>query len=40
MKKKYSHIDLIHMIGGVDTKRGAVTAGNKLIIQNDFLMLV
>ena len=24
-KKKYSHFDLIHMIGGVDTVRGTVT---------------
>merc|ERR1712223_322760 len=24
-RKKYSHFDLIHMIGGVDTERGAVT---------------
>eukprot|EP00056_Hartaetosiga_gracilis_P013486 m.224465 g.224465 ORF g.224465 m.224465 type:complete len:506 (-) comp13852_c2_seq36:2737-4254(-) len=28
-RKKYSHVDLIEMIGGVDTKRGAVTAGNR-----------
>ncbi|MCL4130908.1 UNVERIFIED_CONTAM: hypothetical protein GTU68_035355 [Idotea baltica] len=27
--KKYSHVDLIHMIAGVDTKRGAVTAGGR-----------
>ncbi|XP_047491475.1 probable serine--tRNA ligase, cytoplasmic isoform X1 [Penaeus chinensis] len=26
-KKKYSHVDLISMIGGVDSKRGAVTSG-------------
>lgn len=28
-KKKYSHIDLIHMIDGVDGERGAVTAGGR-----------
>ncbi|KAF2368459.1 Serine-tRNA ligase type1 [Trinorchestia longiramus] len=27
--KKYSHVDLIHMIGGVDAKRGTVTAGGR-----------
>ena len=26
-KAKYSHVDLIHMIGGVDAERGAVTSG-------------
>jgi len=26
---KYSHVDLIAMIGGADTKRGAVTAGSR-----------
>ena len=26
---KYSHFDLIQMIGGVDFKRGAVTAGGR-----------
>ena len=28
-RKKYSHVDLIHMIGGMDADRGAVTAGNR-----------
>lgn len=28
-KAKYSHFDLIHMIGGVDTERGAVTSGGR-----------
>jgi len=28
-KKKYSHIDLIHMIDGFDGERGAVTAGGR-----------
>ena len=28
-EKKYSHVDLIHMIDGVDTERGSVTAGNR-----------
>ncbi|KAB7495375.1 Serine--tRNA ligase, cytoplasmic [Armadillidium nasatum] len=28
-KKKYSHVDLIHMIGGVDAKRGSATAGGR-----------
>merc|ERR1712126_419470 len=28
-KKKYSHFDLIHMIGGVDTERGTVTSGGR-----------
>jgi len=27
--KKYSHVDLVHMIGGVDSKRGTVTAGGR-----------
>ena len=29
MRKKYSHIDLIHMIDGVETEKGAVVAGNR-----------
>merc|ERR1711997_1200763 len=28
-RKKYSHVDLIHMIGGVDMERGTVTAGGR-----------
>lgn len=28
-RKKYSHVDLIHMIGGADLERGAVTAGGR-----------
>jgi len=28
-KKKYSHVDLITMIGGVDMNRGSVTSGNR-----------
>ena len=28
-RKKYSHVDLIHMIGGMDAERGTVTAGNR-----------
>lgn len=28
-RKKYSHVDLIHMIGGVDADRGTVTAGGR-----------
>ena len=28
-RKKYSHVDLIHMIGGVDMERGTVTSGNR-----------
>merc|ERR1712012_209212 len=28
-KGKYSHVDLIHMIGGVDSERGTVTAGGR-----------
>ena len=35
-KKKYSHVDLISMIGGVDSKRGAVTSGEMKI---DFCIL-
>jgi len=26
-RKKYSHVDLIHMIGGADLERGANVAG-------------
>lgn len=29
MKKKYSHVDLIHMIGGMDADKGTVTAGGR-----------
>eukprot|EP00731_Ephydatia_muelleri_P037988 Em0621g1a len=29
VRKKYSHIDLIHMIDGVETEKGAVVAGNR-----------
>lgn len=28
-RKKYSHVDLIHMIGGADLERGTVTAGGR-----------
>ncbi len=28
-RKKYSHVDLIHMIGGMDADRGTVTAGGR-----------
>ena len=28
-KKKYSHIDLIQMIDGVETEKGTVVAGNR-----------
>ena len=29
VEKKYSHVDLIHMIDGVDVERGTVTAGGR-----------
>jgi len=29
IKKKYSHVDLIHMIGGADLERGATVAGSR-----------
>jgi len=29
VRKKYSHVDLLHMIDGVDYERGAVVAGNR-----------
>jgi len=29
VRKKYSHVDLLHMIDGVDYQRGAVVAGNR-----------
>jgi len=29
VRTKYSHVDLIHMIGGVDTERGTVTSGGR-----------
>ena len=29
VEKKYSHVDLIHMIDGVETERGTVTAGGR-----------
>ena len=28
-KKRYSHIDLIHMVDGFDGERGSVTAGGR-----------
>eukprot|EP00096_Caligus_rogercresseyi_P014686 TRINITY_DN719_c0_g1_i2.p1 TRINITY_DN719_c0_g1~~TRINITY_DN719_c0_g1_i2.p1 ORF type:complete len:504 (-),score=205.81 TRINITY_DN719_c0_g1_i2:60-1571(-) len=28
-RKKYSHVDLIHMIGGMDAERGTVTSGGR-----------
>ncbi len=28
-RKKYSHVDLVHMIGGMDGERGSVTAGGR-----------
>jgi len=28
-RKKYSHVDLVHMIGGMDSERGTVTAGGR-----------
>ena len=28
-RTKYSHVDLIHMIGGADLERGTVTAGGR-----------
>ena len=27
--KKYSHVDLIHMVDGVEMEKGAVTAGGR-----------
>ena len=29
IKHRYSHIDLIHMVDGVDSQRATVTAGNR-----------
>ena len=29
-RRKYSHVDLIHMIGGMDAERGTVTSGGRL----------
>ena len=29
VEKKYSHVDLVHMVDGVDCDRGAVTAGSR-----------
>ena len=29
VRKKYSHIDLIHMIDGVETQKATVAAGNR-----------
>lgn len=28
-RKKYSHVDLIHMVEGMDAERGTVTAGGR-----------
>ncbi len=38
-RKKYSHVDLIHMIGGMDAERGTVTAGGRgyyLMVSTSF----
>ena len=29
VKKRYSHIDLVYMVDGVDMQKGTVTAGNR-----------
>lgn len=29
IRKKYSHVDLIHMVEGMDAERGTVTAGGR-----------
>ena len=29
IRKKYSHVDLAHMVDGVDTERGASVAGSR-----------
>ena len=29
VRKKYSHVDLIHMIDGVESDKGAVVAGGR-----------
>ena len=29
IRKKYSHVDLIHMVDGMDAERGTVTAGGR-----------
>eukprot|EP00118_Oscarella_pearsei_P025434 m.308174 g.308174 ORF g.308174 m.308174 type:complete len:487 (+) comp43501_c0_seq1:50-1510(+) len=29
VRKKYSHVDLVHMVDGVDCERGAITAGSR-----------
>lgn len=29
VRKKYSHVDLIHMIDGMEAERGTVVAGNR-----------
>ena len=29
VKRRYSHIDLVYMVDGVDMQRGTVTAGNR-----------
>ena len=29
VRKKYSHIDLIHMIDGVETQKATICAGNR-----------
>lgn len=29
VRKKYSHVDLVHMVDGVDTERGSAVAGGR-----------
>jgi len=41
-RKKYSHVDLIHMIGGMDAERGTVTAGGRgyyLMVNTNIILL-
>ena len=42
VRKKYSHIDLIHMIDGVETQKATICAGNRcyyLKVCTSYLML-
>ena len=32
IKKKYSHVDLVHMVGGADLERGANVAGTAYLL--------
>ncbi len=37
-RKKYSHIDLLHMINGVETEKATIAAGNRCYYLKVYLV--